>query len=189
MFFILVKTLKNNWVYITGIIFLVVNLLFIYKDIYYVNALPIIFLIGFAAFFALDKLFLFVVFCTPLSINLEELNVDGIGLYLPTEPILFGIMLLFLYKQLFENPTRDFRIINHPISLVIIFNLSWIFMTSITSEDPLISFKFLLSRLWFIIPVYFFGIWFFRKGIKNMYIFVWAYLIPLTVVLLITLIK
>lgn len=172
-----------------GIIFLAVNLLFTYKDFYFLNLLPIVLLIVYAAFFALDKLFLFVVFCTPLSLNLEALDIGGIGLYFPTEPILMGIMLIFLYKQLFGDIKRDNRVVSHPITIAILFNLSWIFITSLTSEDPLVSFKFLLSRLWFVVPVYFFGIWFFRKGIRNMYNFIWAYMISLTVVLLITVLK
>lgn len=172
-----------------GILFLCVNLLFTYRDFYFLNLLPIVLLVAFAAIFALDKLFLFVVFCTPLSLNLEQLNIGGIGMYLPTEPILFGIMLLFLYKQFFGSTKRDSRILNHPITLAILFNLGWIFITSLTSEDPLISFKFLLSRMWFIVPIYFFGIWFFRKGIKNMNTFLWMYIIPLTAVLIVTLVK
>jgi putative inorganic carbon (hco3(-)) transporter len=185
----LIKSIRNNWVYLVGILFLSVNLLFTYKDLYFLNLLPIILLVVFAALFALDKLFLFVVFCTPLSLNLEQLNIGGIGMYLPTEPILFGIMLVFLYKQFFGSIKRDTRILNHPITLAILFNLGWIFITSLTSEDPLISFKFLLSRMWFIVPIYFFGIWFFRKGVKNMYTFLWMYIIPLTAVLLLTLVK
>ena len=185
----MVKSLKNNWLYVIGILFLCVNLFFTYKDFYFLNLLPIALLVAFAGFFALDKLFLFVVFCTPLSLNLEELNIGGVGIYLPTEPILFGIMLLFLYKQFFGTIKRDSRIVNHPITLAILFNLSWIFITCLTSEDPLISFKFLLSRMWFIVPIYFFGIWFFRKGVKNMYAFLWMYIIPLTLVLLVTLVK
>ena len=172
-----------------GVLFLCLNLLFTYKDFYFLNLLPIVLLVAFAALFALDKLFLFVVFCTPLSLNLEQLNMGGIGMYLPTEPILFGIMLLFLYKQFFGNIKRDTRTLNHPITLAILFNLSWIFITSLTSEDPLISFKFLLSRMWFIVPIYFFGIWFFRKGVKNMYAFLWMYIMPLTLVLIVTLVK
>lgn len=185
----MIKTIKNNWIYIAGILFLAINLFLTYKEFYFLNLLPIGLLIIYAAFFALDKLFLFVVFCTPISLNLEALDVGGIGLYLPTEPILLGIMLLFLYKQIFENKNRDAKITSHPVTVAILFNLSWIFITSLTSEDPMISMKFFLSRLWFVVPVYFFGIWFFRKGIKNMYQFIWAYLISLTAVLIITVVK
>ena len=185
----MVKAIKNNWIYLSGILFLLVNLILTYKDFYYLNLLPLVLLVIYAAFFALDKLFLFVVLCTPISLNLESLSIGGIGLYLPTEPILLGIMFIFLYKQLFGNVKHDPRIPSHPVTIAILFNLAWIFITSLTSEDPIISFKFLLSRMWFVVPVYFFGIWFFRKGIKNMYSFIWAYLATLTFVLIFTVVK
>ncbi len=183
------KALQHSWVYILGILFLAANALLTYNDNHYLNFIPFALLAGYAAFFALDKLFLFVVFCTPISINLQELGVEGIGLYLPTEPVLLVIMFMYLYKLSFGKFERDKRILTHPITLAILFHLVWIFLTSLTSEMPLVSFKFLLSRLWFVVPCFFFGIWFFRKDIKNMNLFLWCYIIPLTIVLLVTVAK
>ena len=60
---------------------------------YYLALLPFVLVLIFMAFFNLDKLMWLVVFCTPLSLNLEELEIGGIGMYLPTEPLMFGIML------------------------------------------------------------------------------------------------
>lgn len=186
----MISSIKKHWLYGAGILFLCINLILTYNNFHYFNLLPIILLVVYAALFSLDKLFLFVVLCTPLSLNLEELDLGGMSTYLPTEPILFGIMLLFLYKQVFLNrKERDDRITSHPVTIAILFNLAWIFVSSITSDDPLTSFKFLISRLWFVVPLYFFGIWFFRKGFKNINRFVWFYLAPLTIVLIITLIK
>ncbi len=152
------------------------------------NLLPFAFITIFAALFSLDKLFLFVAFCTPLSLNLEELS-GGIGLYLPTEPILFLMMIIFLVKQILDNTKRDRKVINHPISIAIYFHFAWMFLTSLTSELPIVSFKYFLSQLWFVIPCYFFGIWFFKSDKKNIMRFIWAYLLPLTFVLLFTVIK
>ena len=76
-----------------------------------------IFLAGFIpgfilmALFSLDKLALFVVFLTPLAINLQHLE-GGLGLSLPTEPIIFGIMLMFLFKQL-HQVTIDPKVMHH----------------------------------------------------------------------------
>jgi len=145
--------------------------------------------IVYATFFALDKLLLFAVFCTPLSLNLEQMDLGGLGLYLPTEPILFGVMCIFLFKQILGEKQLANPILKHPITLVILFQLFWLLITSFTSEMPLVSFKFLLSRLWFIVPVYFFGVQIFKHSFKNINAFIWAYLLPLTLVLLITIIK
>ena len=42
------------------------------------------------------------------------------------------------------------RILNHPVTYAILFYLFWILVTSVTSSMPLVSFKFLLARIWFI---------------------------------------
>lgn len=185
----MLSILKNYWVYLVGALFLALNMTLVFtKDFYLLNLLPAALLVVFGALFALDKLFWFVVICTPLSLNLEELS-GGIGLYLPTEPILLLIMLIFFFKQVKDNSHRDKRIVNHPISIAIYFHFAWIFIASLTSSDPLVSFKFLLSQLWFVVPCYFFAIWLFRYKIKNALTFVWCYLIPLAVVLTITVVK
>jgi O-antigen ligase len=68
-------------------------------------------------------------------------------------------------------------VIKHPLTLVLLFNLTWLLFTSITSEIPLVSFKYLLSRLWFVIPFYFFIIILFKKY-SNIKLFLWLYIIP-----------
>lgn len=162
--------------------------LYITSDFYLLNLLPFALLTVFAALFALDKLFLFVVICTPLSLNLEQLS-GGVGIYLPTEPILFVIMVVFAFKQILDNTKRDKAVLNHPISIAIYFHFAWIFLTSITSELPIVSFKYMLSQLWFVVPCYFFGIWFFKAKKSNAMTFLWCYILPLTAILLFTLIK
>lgn len=148
------------------------------------NFLPAALLIVLFALFSLDKLILFVVFLTPLAINLQDLD-GGLGLSLPTEPIIFGIMVLFIIKQLHKN-TLDRRVLNHPISIFIIINLVWILITSITSEIPVVSFKFLISRLWFIITFYFIGTQLFKEY-TNIKKFFWLYIISFTIVIFYTL--
>lgn len=185
----MVTVLRKNWIYIAGVLFIVLNMMLVFtKDIYLLNLLPAGLLVLFGALFALDKLFWFVVICTPLSLNLEDMA-GGVGIYLPTEPILLMIMLIFFFKQVKDNSNRDKRIINHPISIALYFHFAWIFITSLTSTDPMVSFKFMLSQLWFVVPCYFFAIWLFRHKISNALTFVWCYLLPLTVVLVITVVK
>ncbi len=181
--------IQHKWIYTVGILFSILNAYLFYYDFYFLSLLPLALVVVYATFFALDKLLLFAVFCTPLSLNLEQMDMGGLGLYLPTEPILFGVMCIFLFKQVLKKKQVANPVLKHPITLVILFQLFWIFITAFTSEMPLVSFKFLLSRLWFIVPVYFFGIQIFKHSFKNVNAFIWAYLIPLTLVLLVTVIK
>ncbi len=176
---------KNiKWLYGLSISFILLNALCIYFEFYYFNLVPAALLIVLLALFSLDKLFLLVVFLTPLAINLQHIE-GGLGLSLPTEPIIFGIMVLFIIKQLHNN-TIDKRVIKHPITILIFINLIWIFITSLTSHLPIVSFKFLIARLWFIVVFYFIGNQVF-KSFSNIKRFFWLYIIAFTLVIFYTL--
>ena len=176
---------KNiKWLYGLSISFILLNALCIYFEFYYFNLVPAALLIVLLALFSLDKLFLLVVFLTPLAINLQHIE-GGLGLSLPTEPIIFGIMVLFIIKQLHNN-TIDKRVIKHPITILIFINLIWIFITSLTSHLPIVSFKFLIARLWFIVVFYFIGNQVF-KSVSNIKRFFWLYIIAFTLVIFYTL--
>lgn len=180
---------KNRYIYTLIFAFITLNAYLFYNEIYYLIAIPFAFAIVYSALFALDKLLLFTIFCTPLSFNLEQLDVGGVGVYLPTEPILFGIMIIYLFKSIINKKELSNPVLKHPITIAILFHLFWVFITSITSEIPIVSFKFLLTRMWFIIPIYFLGIKLFKYNFKNVTNFIWVYIIPLSFVLIITLIR
>ncbi len=128
------------------------------------------------AFLSIDKLFLLCVIVTPLSVNLKEEDI-GAALSLPAEPLMIGTMVMFLFKVLAEG-TFDSKVLNHRVSLAIYAYLFWIFITSITSEIPLVSFKFLASKLWFIIPFYFLSTQVFKKQ-QNIQWYLWFYILTL----------
>lgn len=177
------NSLKLKWIYGLSAIFIALNCVLLSQEFYWFSLVPAALLIVLAALLAMDKLLLFIVFCTPISINLQDLDV-GLGLSLPTEPIMFGIMLLFIIRLLHEG-RFDQKVLRHPVSIAIFINLTWIFITCITSEMPVISFKFLVARLWFIICFYFLATQMF-KNLANVRRFIWLYLIPLTGVIFYT---
>ncbi len=145
-------------------------------------ALPLIPAIIIFAFFRPKALLLGIVFMTPLSLNLEELDMSGVAFYLPTEPLLFGMTILLILAQLHRQVIPR-EILYHPISLAIYAYLGWMLVTAFTSVDPLVSFKFILSKVWFIVPVYFAGATLFLQE-RNIRLFLLAYLIPLVAVVI-----
>ena len=150
------------------------------------NIIPFVLIVVYIAFYHFDKLFLILVFFTPLSVNIEEFVGGDIGLFLPTEPILFGMLILIIFNQLKQN-RFDRSILFHPITIAIILQLIWTTITAMTSEIPLVSFKFLLTKLWFFIPIYFYGILFFRADDNNIRKFIWLFVLALSVVVVYTL--
>ena len=169
--------------YFLMILFIILNSILIYFDIFFLLALPLVILIGYLFVFRLDLIFLTIVFCTPLSFNFENLDLLGIGFYFPTEPMLLVFTLIFLFKALYEkNLKKDLLHYKNPIIILVFLQILWIFITSIVSEIPMVSFKFLISRSWFIIPILFYGIHFFKKGKKQIKQFFFAYLFAMVMV-------
>ncbi len=169
-------------VFITAL-YIIVNSLLISSEIYWFSVVPGVLLIALIYIFALDKIYLIIAFFTPIAVDIKEIGLvkGDIGLSIPTEPLLFALMFVFIVKLIYDRHF-DRRLFRHPVSIALYFYLIWMFITSITSVDPLVSFKFFLARLWFVIPIYFFGVMVMRNY-KNITRFVWAYVVSLTVVI------
>ena len=75
------------------------------------------------ALFKLDILLLLLAFLAPLSINLEEYLGDiGLGLFVPTEPLLFGVLAITGIR-FFVDGKYDSKVFKHPISIAISVNM------------------------------------------------------------------
>ena len=169
--------------YLISALFILLNAFFLVKKhSMIINALPLALGIILLAVFAFDKLIYLVVFFTPLSLPLKEI-MPGLSfdMFLPTEPLLVGILLIFILK-FFASGKFDRDILIHPVSLAIYFSLFWMLVTSLTSTMPLVSFKFLLSRIWFIVCFYLLTAKLFESG-KNIEKFIWLYTLPLLIVI------
>lgn len=148
-------------------------------------ALPILLGVLMLYIFSFDKVLFLIAFLTPLSINLEGLGMDvGLSLSVPVEPLLFGVMFFFVAKLLHEKKF-DNKIACHPISIVIYIMFIWILVTTITSELPLVSAKYLLSRFWFVIPAYFVCAKLFKDP-DNINKIIWLYIAGLIIVVIYT---
>ena len=177
---------KKKWLIGSGITFMVLNTISIAFEFYWTPALPALAILSLLALLRLDILLIILVGLVPLSINYEDV-VLGMGLSIPDEPLIIGIFLLVIYKFIIDGE-YDFRVFKHPITIVILINLSWILLTSFTSMEKIVSFKFFISRSWFITVFYFLAVVLFRKFEYIRY-YLWAYIIPLGAVIIITLIK
>jgi putative inorganic carbon (HCO3(-)) transporter len=182
------SNLKAGWKHIA--IALLFSLVYSFSMSYFVRDekfialfLPAVLLVAIFVFVRMDYALLTIFLLTPLSVPLREYFPSlGIDMYLPTEPLLVMISFLFLSKLLLDK-IPDKRFFTHPVSLVIYFSLFWILVTSISSSLPAVSFKFLASRIWFLLPFYFLsGFLFYR--LKNIRLFYILYTIGLMVVIL-----
>ncbi|MCB0480769.1 MAG: O-antigen ligase family protein [Flavobacteriales bacterium] len=177
---------KENVFYLILSIFVLCASVATGLELYWVWAIPAVLVVVGVALFKLDWLLLAIVFFTPLSQNLEHLEF-GLGVYLPTEPLMFGAMVIFLGKVAYDW-NFDTAVLRHPLSIAILLNLVWIFICIFPSALPIVSLKFFVSRLWFVVPFYFVASQMFKNP-KNIDRFFWAYIIPLGGVIIWTVIN
>lgn len=163
--------------------FIAMNSIMLALEIYYIPLLPAVLLFLALAIVAVDKYLLVIVFFVPVSVPLSRL-VEGlsIDMYLPTEPLLAGLLLLYMLKYLMTDRI-DLKVLRHPVTLAIYFHLGWLFITCLTSTDLMVSFKMLISRLWFIVGFYLLATQLFRQE-KRMHTYVWLIVISFTGVII-----
>lgn len=166
-------------------LFIVLNTFFIAKEMYWFMALPVLLLVVLTAFIALDVLMLVIVFLTPLSVLILQYDF-GVAIAVPTEPLLFGVMIIYILRLFYEGKVEK-KILFHPVTIAVLINLTWIVFTSITSSMPAVSWKFFLSRLWLVVPFYFVALHLFKER-KNMRKHIWLYLISFSIVIIYTVI-
>ena len=177
------KKAKIAWLYLVSALFVAVALyLLVNKNNYLFFAVPAVLGILLLYIFSLDKVMLLISFTVPLSVTLQEF--EQLAVSLPAEPLLAGMLILFVAKLLYEG-NYDRRIARHPIAIVIYCMFIWMIVTTITSELPLVSIKFIVSRLWFVVPSFFFCALLFKKP-KNIDWFIWLYIASLCIVVVYT---
>ena len=180
------KKAKIGWLYLIAALFVAVGMFFVVKkNSYLFFALPVVLGVLLLYIFSLDKVLLLTAFCVPLSVNMKALEA-GLAISLPAEPLLMGILVLFIAKMLYDGK-YDRRISHHPIAIVIYCMFAWMLVTTITSEMPVVSLKFILSRLWFVIPAFFLCAILFKTP-KNIDRFIWLYIASLCIVCVYTII-
>jgi len=181
----LMRTIPLSTIVFGGLLGLL--LAYIYPFGWYYSILPpalLVFL--YLTLYHAQTVFICLAFFTPLSINIEEYT-NGFGLFIPTEPILFGLMLFFLAYKL-TTSAAFWHSYRHPLYIILFLYLSWLVITSIPSSSPMVSFKALFSKLWFIVPCFFFSPIFLYNW-RSIRQFFWFFTLGITIVIIYTIIN
>ena len=154
----------------------------------YVLVLPLALLLGWWGFARTDLYLSTVLFLVPLSVNLSEFGLTSIGWYMPTEPMLFALLVLLVARSL-SGQTPDPLFLKHPVTLVIALGFLWMGLTVLPSSDVVVSLKAWVSRAWFIGSFYVLLAAWFQHDSKARSRFLVLLLVPLSVVIGYTLIR
>ena len=161
---------------------------------YRMTLIPLALLVVWLYVVRLETGLLLMALLTPFAIDVALLPKTELSM--PVEPMMILFSLFFLFRVLVVKHTPlqdgksgsvagyDLRILRHPVTLLLFATLAWWVVTSCTSRLPLVSFKYLIARLWFVIPFYFAATQIFRNR-ERIAQFFWAYAIGLGIVIFI----
>lgn len=153
---------------------------------YFLAGIPAGLLLVYVCLMEFKKVFFLLLMCIPIST--EVYLPGGLGTDLPTEPLMVGLM--FVYGLYVLSRPREMRsdFIMHPVTLILLLHIGWIYATSFTSEGLLVSVKFSLAKTWYVAVFFFMAGHLIRteKDFKNLF---WLVFIPLLITVAIILVR
>jgi len=108
----------------------------------------------FVAGAVLDPKYIYYFFFAILPFSVE-IQVGSLGTDLPSEPIMLILTGICVVLGITRSSQLSKSFFIHPISIIIVLHLSWIFFTSLCSSVPVFSIKYFLAKLWYVLPFFY----------------------------------
>lgn len=149
-----------------------------------IAGLPVLALILYLAIADYKKLFLFLVALIPLST--EVTVADNYTLKIPTEPMMFGFLVIFIILICSNNRIVSPPYFRHPIFIFLMVHLLWIAACLLYTENSVISLKFLLAKTWYVGSFFFMPLVLIRsrQDFKKIVTYLYIPLIAVTLIIL-----
>jgi O-antigen ligase len=98
-----------------------------------------------------EQLYWLLFITLPLS---AELNITPqLGIDFPDELLLMLLTAVTCLKIIYQPKWFPYALLKHPLFLVLAAWFFWLIITCIYAAEPLLSFKYLLAKTWYIIPL------------------------------------
>ncbi|RMG86779.1 MAG: O-antigen ligase family protein [Bacteroidetes bacterium] len=148
---------------------------------YFLAGVPFLFLLAYVTIADFRAVFFLLFALIPFS---TEVGLPGgFNTDLPTEPLMIGLMLVYLLYMIRHGDELRASFTKHAFTLLILIHLAWILVTALTSGDVLVSVKFLLAKGWYVLTFYFLAGHVIRSE-RQMKILFWVILFPLILTVL-----
>lgn len=144
---------------------------------------PVAFLFAYQMILNYKAIFFLLLIATPGAI--EYYAPSGFSTTLPTEPLMIIFMLTFIFFVFIKREIFERSFFLHPLSIILYIHFAWMLVTTLYSEDIVISLKYMLAKTWYITTWYFIG----GVIVKNIETFkkvFWALFIPTLILTIIT---
>ena len=153
---------------------------------YLLFGLPAVYLLVFVAIVDFRKVFYLLLASIPLS---TELNLPGgFATDFPSELLVVGLMFLFIIYVIRNGQQLTFSFLRHPITLLLLLHIAWIGITMLHADNKIISFKFFLAKIWYVLTYYFLA-GLFLKTKKDVKIFFYCVFYPLLFTVVVVMIR
>ncbi len=151
---------------------------------FYPLAIPAAMVIIYLSIVDIKSVFFLLLACIPISTELELPN--GFSTDIPTEPLTIGLMLIYLVYALKSGMVlKGNGFMRHPITLLLVLHLGWIFITMVNSESLFFSVKYFIAKIWYITTFYFLAALMLQTK-RDFEQFFWCIFTPLSIAVMIT---
>ncbi|MCQ2295182.1 MAG: O-antigen ligase family protein [Bacteroidales bacterium] len=161
------------------LLFAVANSVMLLKDFYYLSLIPLAGLVLLLFVTRFETGLLAMALLTPFAVDFALF--PKMELSMPVEPMMILFTLMFFFRVLVSH-SYDLKLLKHPITLCLLASLAWMLITATTSAKPIVSYKYLIARIWFVVPFFFAAAQIFRNK-NRIRQFFWCYAIGLIVVI------
>jgi O-antigen ligase len=121
-------------------------------ELYLIAVIPFLCIGVFIAIYDFKILFYFLIICIPLS---SEQQIGNSLVDFPSDFFIVGLMAIYFVYVLLNWKKMDVGFVKHPITLLLIIHLIWIVFVTIQSDKFIVSFKFLLAKIWYVTTFFF----------------------------------
>jgi hypothetical protein len=115
-------------------------------DVLYLVAVPFAVIFFYLVIVDFRLIYYLLMLFVPLSI---EVQLGSLGTDLPTEPLVVGLMLVFII-QVIAKKNDNFEFYRHPIIWLLALYYFWMLFSTAFSANFMVSFKQFLAKTWFI---------------------------------------
>lgn len=159
-----------------GFFFVAFLLLSVFLENWILVAIP--FLVLLIPAFIQQPLLLFYLLLFVIPVSIEYKFTETLGTDFPDELMMLALSFIFILLFIHRPSILNKKWMAHGLILLLLLQLAWVMIATVYSTNPILSVKYLLAKIWYIIPFVFFPL-LFLKDKRSIQIAGWCLLVPL----------
>lgn len=167
---------KKSFFLSLGIVTSLTIVLAIFTELYFIALIPLVLLIGVLFVLNFKQFYFLLIASIPLCIEYDISG--GFSTDIPTEPLCILLMIATVLYFIGNSKIKTLDFLRSPFIAMIGIVWLWSVLCVFSSQVPLVSFKFILSKIWYIITYLILTIMV-VNNLSNLRKLFWCFFIPL----------